>query len=158
MYKIYKLVYEGNVVYVGKTRQNLRRRLASGYKWNEYLHSIKNDCDMILIEETEDVSRERYWIDFYGLENLENRMRGDGRTLDEEEEWNKEYKKKWAEENREKHLQQMRDWKKKNKDNEEYKRKRKEYNKEYNKEYYKKNREKRLEYAKEYFKKKNQSL
>lgn len=112
MYKIYKLVYQGKVVYVGITKTSLERRRNAGYKWNEELHSIKNDCEMVLLEETDDVSRERYWIDFYGIENLYNEMKGGGMTSMEK----KEYMKKYRKENREKHNEQLKEWKKNNRE------------------------------------------
>ena len=109
-YKIYKLVYKGEVVYIGKTKTSLNRRKRAGYHWNEFLQSIRKECEMILIEETDDVSRERYWIDFYGIENLQNRIPGEGRTKEERDKYKKEYKAKWDELNREYKREQARKW------------------------------------------------
>jgi hypothetical protein len=77
MYKVYKLVKDGNVVYVGVTKLELRRRKSVGYRNNTNgLHSIRHECEIILIEETDDVSRERYWIDFYKDQPLLNCIAG----------------------------------------------------------------------------------
>lgn len=63
-YKIYKIIYEGKVVYIGQTKQKLNKRKNSGYK-NPHLNDIIRDCIIELIEESTDVSRERYWINHY---------------------------------------------------------------------------------------------
>ena len=63
MTKIYKLIYKGEIIYVGRTKLTLSRRK------NSANYSVSNDIYkesiIELIEETEDVSRERYLIDFY---------------------------------------------------------------------------------------------
>ena len=104
-YKIYKLVHptEG-VVYIGQTIQTLKRRKNSGYKYNPELHKISNECDIVLIEETDDVSRERYWINQY--DGLKNIRKGNGLDIKEWVESNneklKDYKKEWYELNKDK--------------------------------------------------------
>ena len=115
MYKIYKLVYEGEVVYIGQTITNLMKRKHGGYRTNDELQKIYKDCDIILIEETDDVSRERYWIDFYGIENLLNKIPGKGRSEDERKEYKKAYKAKWDDANREYKRRKGREWFQKNK-------------------------------------------
>ncbi len=77
-YKIYKLVLDGDVMYVGRTKMTLRERKAGGYKY------IKGDplldSTIELIEETDDISRERYWIKYYREfgSKLYNKRDGDG--------------------------------------------------------------------------------
>ena len=117
MVKIYKLIYKGDIVYVGKTTQRLERRKAAGY--GNTLPFFK-ECLIELIEETNDVSRERYWIE---------RLRSEGHTLLNKEAGDGFDRVKYNKETYEKN-----------------KEKRKEYFKEYRKEYYEKNREKMKEY------------
>ena len=93
MYKIYYLRYEDEIIYVGLTTQDLKIRKGQGYK---YIPHYK-DCDIFLIEETDDRSRERFWIDEYknlGY-NLINKNKGEG--LDR-----KEYHRNWEVNNKEK--------------------------------------------------------
>lgn len=66
-YKIYKLVYNNQIVYIGRTTQKLNRRFSNGYKFIPFW----KDCSIELIEITEDLSRERYWIDYYKNEGIE---------------------------------------------------------------------------------------
>jgi hypothetical protein len=77
MVKIYRLVKDDKVVYVGKTRLTLTRRKSLGfYKMDR---EFSKSCEIELIEESNDVSRERYWIDYYiklGFD-LFNRRGGD---------------------------------------------------------------------------------
>ena len=77
MIKIYKLIYKGEIIYVGKTKLTLKRRKGSlNYSVPD---DIYKESTIELIEETEDVSRERYWIDLYrdsGI-NLMNKRSGD---------------------------------------------------------------------------------
>jgi hypothetical protein len=73
--KIYKLVKDGEVVYVGRTKLSLSRRKSSGF-YNIDSSFVK-ECEIELIEETDDKSRERFWIDYYlsigcGLLNKRN--------------------------------------------------------------------------------------
>lgn len=80
MYKIYKLIHNGEVVYIGRTKCSLIRRKGAGYKSNIKLQEIYKECDIELIEETDDVSRERYWIAYYRNNgcDLLNTKNGDG--------------------------------------------------------------------------------
>jgi len=120
-YKIYKLIHKGVVVYVGRTKLTLKVRKQCGYK-GCCVESIYRDCDIELIEETSDVSRERYWIEHY-KDTVLNIIRGNtGMT-------HKEVMKEWEQDNREH---------------------RKEYKKQKMKELYESNREKKKEYQKEY--------
>jgi hypothetical protein len=75
-YKIYKLIHKGDVVYVGRTKSTLAKRKAWGYKGCG-VESIAKHCSIELIEETDDLSKERYWIDFYGIDSLLNESKGD---------------------------------------------------------------------------------
>ncbi len=61
-YKIYKLIYNGIVQYVGRTTITLKQRKSAGYGKNTELFKSFN---IELIEETDDISRERYWISYY---------------------------------------------------------------------------------------------
>jgi len=77
MIKIYKLIKDDEVVYIGKTKISLSRRKSGAY------YSMSRDfickCKIELIEETEDVSRERYWIEYYFNQGykLKNKRNGD---------------------------------------------------------------------------------
>lgn len=135
MIKIYKLIHNGKIVYVGQTKlKYLSSRKKVGY--GDTVPFYK-ECKIELIEETDDVSRERYWIDLLRSEGhpLLNK-RGGSTGLDKEEgkrEWhknNKEYKK--TEKYKEYHK--------------EYNEKNKEKISEKKKEYYEKNKEKKREY------------
>jgi len=109
MIKIYKLIYNNEIVYVGKTKFKLTRRIQLGYSTN--VEKILKDCSIELIEETTDVSRERYWIEKLRSEGhtLLNKLKGDG--LDRKEyyqnnkeknrEYKKEYLKKYYQKNKE---------------------------------------------------------
>jgi hypothetical protein len=90
-YKIYKLIYENKVVYVGRTKMTLKQRGYVGYSHNIHINKIYKDCSMELIEETDDISRERYWINYY-KETVLNIQKGDGLNHKEyqKEYWNKE--------------------------------------------------------------------
>lgn len=63
MIKIYKLIYKDEVIYVGRTKLTLNRRK------NSFNYSIPKEVykasTIELIEETDDISRERYWINYY---------------------------------------------------------------------------------------------
>ena len=60
-YRVYHLVSKsGDIIYVGITTKTLRKRLSGGYSWLDI-----EDYEMILIEETDDFTRERYWIEKY---------------------------------------------------------------------------------------------
>ena len=112
MYKIYKIVDNTNDnIYIGITTQTLKRRL-SDHEIRKKCSSreiIKNgDYRIELIEETDDKTRERYWILNTNCINITI----PGRT-------DKEYR----EDNKEKQKKQKIEWYKNNKD----------YNKHYNK-------------------------
>lgn len=76
--KIYKLIHNDEVVYIGRTIATLTERKNWQYKSNPKLQSIYKECNIELIEETDDISREHYWISFYGKDNLLNIKYGDG--------------------------------------------------------------------------------
>ena len=107
--KIYKIIDNTNGnVYIGKTKKRLCDRMAGhryDYRNNGYCSSreiIKNgDYKIELIEETEDESRERYWIE--NTECINKNI--PGRT-------DVECKKNWRDNNRDKQKQ----WRKDNKD------------------------------------------
>ena len=75
MRKIYKIIRGKDVIYIGSTKlKYLCQRKAIGYK---FIPDYK-ECSFELIEETDDVSREQYWIDYYRNEGCElvNKIRG----------------------------------------------------------------------------------
>jgi hypothetical protein len=143
MYRIYKLILNDEIVYIGKTKRTLKQR-----KNNGYINEILNDADIELIEETDDISRERYWITYY-LNNgvkLLNIKKGDG--LD-----HKKYNKEYREKNKEKIIENIKEYREKNLENyKEYLKEYREKNKDYYKEYYEKNKEHLKEYNKKYWK------
>jgi hypothetical protein len=100
-YKIYKLIYKGEIVYIGQTQRTFQERKKSKYNSNEKLKAIQKDCIYELIEETEDKSKERFWISFYKNQgcNLLNVRSGDGLDYDQ---YKKSYKKEWDIKNKEK--------------------------------------------------------
>jgi hypothetical protein len=137
MIKIYKLIYDNEIVYVGQTKQELTKRKKSGY--GNTVPFFK-ECSVELIEETTDVSREKYWIEKLRSEGhpLLNKICG-VTGLDK-----KEYDKEYRDCNREKKKEHDKEYYQKNKEVINQKKK------EYNKEYSEKNKEKRKEYQKEY--------
>lgn len=61
--KIYKIIYKGDVIYIGKTILKLKvRKSCKNYSISD---DIYKKSEIELIEYTNDVSRERYWIDYY---------------------------------------------------------------------------------------------
>jgi hypothetical protein len=122
MFKIYKLVHAGKIVYIGCTTQELKRRKSNGYRSNEAVNSIRKECEIELIEETDDKARESYWIRFYKKQGVNLLNIRDGITnLDKTAYWKrfntlnakqlKEYRKlyyrKWREKNRNKYNEYM---------------------------------------------------
>jgi len=111
MLKIYKIIDNTNGnVYIGKTEQTLNQRL-TGHKYD---YKIGNNCssciilkngdyDIELIEETEDKSRERYWIENTNCVNKEI----PGRTIKEWREDNKDRIKNQCKEYRERNKEQI---------------------------------------------------
>jgi hypothetical protein len=108
-YKIYKLIHNGVVVYVGRTKQSLKRRKQFGYKSNAAVQAIYKQCDIELIEETNDVSREDYWVQHY-KDTVFNMKRGE-RGLSYKE-WHKEY----YQDNKEKRQEQVNEYYQANKE------------------------------------------
>lgn len=157
MYKIYLIinVETKDIVYVGKTKGTLKRRFSGKHSFDKSL------CDIKLIEETDEVGRERYWIEYYknlGF-NLYNKNNGDGYIPSLHSTFNySEYRKEYYKKNREIILENSRNSKKKQKYNPETAKRTYEKNKESRLEAMKKwtneNREKWNEYQREYAKKK----
>ena len=83
MIKIYKLIRNGEVVYVGKTILTLSRRKAGSYYCMD--RQFVKECEIELIEETDDVSRERYWIEFYTKQGCQLRNKRNGDYRDKEQ-------------------------------------------------------------------------
>ena len=74
--KIYKIILNEKVIYVGKTKLDLSRRHQLGHP---YYPEYKMG-QIELIEETDNARRERFWIEFYRNlgEPLLNKQNGDG--------------------------------------------------------------------------------
>lgn len=155
-YKIYSIEYNNEIIYVGYTKNSLKERKRGRYKFIP--NDILKKSNMILIEETDDVSRERYWVNYYkelGCD-LYNKRGGDG--LNHKEyiknynsnyyENNKEYKKllskNYKENNKEQYIQYMREYQKRDE------------NKEKRKEYENKNRDKINENKRRWYKNKKE--
>jgi hypothetical protein len=104
MIKIYKLIHNAQIVYVGQTKlKYLSMRKASGY--GNTIPFFK-ECKIELIEETTDISRERYWIERLNIEGhpLLNKLKGDGlNKLEYDKEYSREYRRKNKEKKREYH-------------------------------------------------------
>ena len=100
-YRVYKLIKDGEVIYVGITKHTLRRRKSIGYRTNPNgLHSIRHQCDIELLEETDDVARERYWMDVYKDSPLLNAKGGLAGEYSDKV-WD-DYKKQYYQDNKEK--------------------------------------------------------
>lgn len=128
IYKIYKIIYHNEIIYIGQTKMSIERRFS--YRHPNIPKDIKKESYIELIEKTNDISRERYWIDYYrsiGC-NLYNIERGGGFNI-------KEYSKYYYKENIENIIERARKYKIENKE------KIKEQKKEYNKKYYEDNKE-----------------
>ena len=96
--KIYKIVDNTNEnIYVGKTIQTLKRRLAQ-HKSHKNCSSRKilanEDYKIELIEETDDKTRERYWIENSNCINEQIPGRTDEERRKRKKETRKEYDKK----------------------------------------------------------------
>lgn len=159
MYKIYKLILEGKVVYVGRTKMTLKKRKSGGYGKNT---EILKESFIELIEETDDISRERYWINHYkdlGYELL-NFEKGDGldykqyrkQYYEKNKEYFKEYQKEYYKGYYENNKDSKREYYEKNKE------RIKEYRKEYDREYYEKNKENVVKQQLEYQKKNEEKI
>lgn len=150
-YKIYKLVYQGEVIYIGCTRNELKIRFRSNH--DSVPKEIKKECSIELIEETDDISREEYWRLYYvnlGCK-LYNRRRGiTGLTREEYiNEYNisnqrKENGKKYYEKWKDIIIERTK----------EYRKRYNESNKEKRREYLNKNKEQIRERQREYYKRK----
>jgi hypothetical protein len=142
MIKIYKLIYNNEIVYVGQTKQKyLSSRKAAGY--GDTVPFFK-ECSIELIEETLDKSRERYWIERLINEGHTLLNKRDGDTGLDRIKYQGEYQKEYYEKNKEKKREYQKEYKKVFREN----------NKEYMKEYCQNNKEKKREYDREYYEKK----
>lgn len=121
-YKIYKLVYYEEVIYVGKTELRLLcMRKAVGYPLIPI--EVKQESFIELIEETDDITREDYWITYYrdlGC-NLYNKIRGSGVYNKKERskeyyENNKQTSKEYYEKNKDKIKDRQKEFRKNNKE------------------------------------------
>lgn len=104
-YKIYRLIHNGDIIYVGQTTKTLARRKANGYKHIPFY----KECEIELIETTTDITRETIWIMLYmamGCELLNKRLG----VLTEDERI--EIRKKRYEKNRQAIVEKRREYKK----------------------------------------------
>ena len=110
MIKIYKLIHNEQIVYVGQTKQKyLSTRKAKGYGKTVPFY---RECKIELIEETDDVSRERYWIERLRSEGHQLLNKQEGNGVSDYKEYYKEYNKEWIENNKEYH----KEWRNNNKE------------------------------------------
>jgi hypothetical protein len=91
MIKIYKLIHNGQIVYVGQTKQSFSRRRHKGYGKTVPFYK---ECSMELIEETDDITRENYWIELLRSEGHPLLNKVGGYTGLNHEEYNKEWRAK----------------------------------------------------------------
>ena len=139
-YKIYKLIYKNDIIYVGSTKQKyLSQRKAVGYP--NIPKDIWKNSDIILLEETDDKLREEYWIKYHInngciLYNIRFILTDNELMNNKKESIKKSYQK-----NKHKYIKNINEWKTNNTD------KVKEYSRKYAK------KETRIEYQKEYQKK-----
>lgn len=117
-YKIYKLVHNGVVQYVGRTTRTLEKRMWAGYGKNTKLFRSFN---MELIEETNDAGRESFWISYYRDINIDLYNIRDG-NMSQRKEYlkkyrseNEEYFKKYRLKNKESYIQYQSEYRLKNK-------------------------------------------
>ena len=135
--KIYKIIDNTNGnVYIGKTTRNLKERLRK-HKCDKGCSSreiIKNgDYRIELIEETDDDSRERYWIENTECVNKNIPGRTNQERYQDQREYRLDKQKKYYLKNKERLSEER-------------------------KEYYQVNREKKLEYQKEYEQKNKEKI
>lgn len=147
-YKVYKLIYNSELIYIGRTINSFSRRRSSGYKetclfghFGDNLREVISQCHYELIEETTDISRERYWIEYYlsvGCSTLLNISKGvGGLTVNITEYRKNKYNTDKGTDTYKEYCKNYRDI-------------HKEYNKEYHKKYYKVNKDTLNDNAKEY--------
>lgn len=113
-YKIYKLIFDNKVIYVGRTIMDLERRKSRKYKFIPFHRS----CNIELIEETYDVSRERHWIQYYkdlGFELL-NKYKGDGLDVKEYRDSHKEIMKEYRNKNKDEYIKYQKEYRKRKKE------------------------------------------
>ncbi len=111
MKKIYRLEYKGEVVYVGQTIQKLNLRKNIGYKYIPFW----KECDIVLIEETDDVTREQFWMDYYRGKGCKLYNKISGYTGLTAKEYSDKHNKIYCENNKEDIKERNRDdyWKRK---------------------------------------------
>jgi hypothetical protein len=130
-YKIYRLILDGETVYVGQTIQKLYKRKGE-HNHRKTFERVKESI-IELIEVTNDITREHFWIDYYlnkGCILFNKRKGATGLNYEEykkskywkeymqeyqKTEKHKEYKKKYREENKEKIKKSMKEYYQKNK-------------------------------------------
>lgn len=78
--RIYRLVYNNNIIYIGKTILTLEQRKKRANPTVPV--EIYESSNIELIEETLDVSRERYWIALYKKVGIKLMNKRDGNHSD----------------------------------------------------------------------------
>lgn len=123
-YKIYRLVLDGQTVYVGQTTQEYLSDRKSSHNYNKTFERIKESI-IELIEITNDKTREQYWIEYYINEGCElsNKYKGHSGLI------RKEYDKEWRKTEKCKEYQKK--YRKEYQKTEEYKKRHKESQKKY---------------------------
>lgn len=101
VYKIYKLIYDNNIIYIGRTKLKLSERKRHWYKNIPIEYKLNSKIE--LIEETEDRFREIYWIDYYMNNgyNLYNKTSVNNKE-DHKRQWERDYYRRKGYINREK--------------------------------------------------------
>lgn len=145
-YKIYRLEYKGEIIYIGQTKQELKKRM-----WGKHPsipEDIRKECEIFLQENTDDKNREFYWIDYYIEQGCNLYNKRGGKYNKKSEDSMREYRKKyqietkyyknyyiinkekisdWHKEHYEKNKERILEYREKNKDKKrEYDRKRRE--------------------------------
>jgi hypothetical protein len=148
-YKIYKLVLDGEVVYVGITTYKKLSQRKNRHNCADTFERVR-ESEIELIEITTDKSRERYWIQHHldkGCK-LFNITKGNGFKLQEYYKENKKSWKKYYKKNKEERIEYQKIYQKENKDK----------INQYNREYYERKKEEKRIYYKKYREQNKQKL
>jgi hypothetical protein len=152
-YKIYKLVLDGEVVYVGITTYKKLSQRKNRHNCADTFERVR-ESEIELIEITNDKSRERFWIDYYLNKDckLFNKTKGNGFNSQGYYEENKEdiieNAKKYYKENKEEIIEYRKKYQQENKDKVN----------QYNREYYERKKEEKRIYYKKYREQNKQKL
>lgn len=133
-YKIYALQKESEIYYVGITKQSLKLRRKTGWKFTGHNDFLKS-CYMFVLEETNDKARETFYIQVYRElgHPLLNKVIGD-KTKDR-----KSYHRNYYAENKDKCRDLMKNYQ------ETHKEEQRKYRREYYRAYWKKKKQEKNE-------------